>query len=60
MTEEEKKKSVKEKATLVVTQLPTEQVRNALGNDGKEYELVTIEEAITEILEKVRKLERVL
>ena len=57
----EDKKSVKtEKKTVVVNQLPTEQIRNVSDKDGNEFELLTIEEAITEILEKIRKLEKVL
>lgn len=36
---------------VVVSQLPTEPVRRIQGEDGVEYELVTAEEALSEILE---------
>jgi len=42
---------------LVVKELPTQQV-NVGAIDGEEYDLVTVEDAITEILEKIRKIEK--
>ena len=51
-------KEVKEEAPelLVVRELPTTQVRNAEGDNGKRYDLVTIEEAVTEILKLAREI----
>ena len=56
---EEKNKS-KEIKKLVVEKVPMQEVRKVLDNDGNEIELLTIDEALTIILEKVTKLERVL
>jgi hypothetical protein len=56
----EEKKSAKQVTTIVVSQLPTQEIRSYLDKDDKEIKVVTIEEALTEILEKVTKLERVL
>jgi hypothetical protein len=45
-----------ELGTLVVPELPQVVVREGNGTDGKKYHLVTITEAIQEILEIVREL----
>jgi len=50
MTEE--KKPVKE--TIVVAQLPQQPIKEATTEDGKAYTLVTVEEALTEILLNIR------
>lgn len=55
MTENKEKEIEK---TLVVKDLPQTQVRRVTGEDGKEYNLVTVEEAITEILDKVTELSK--
>lgn len=50
-------KEEKELPTLVVNELPTKELRKVRLEDGKEYELVTVQEAIQEILIKVRTIE---
>jgi len=57
-TEIAKKKEEKVVKTLVVQQLPTEQIKKVIGDDGIEYNLLTIEEAISEILEVVKQLKK--
>ena len=52
------KKLKKEKIeSLVVAQLPNQQVRRAIY-DGEEYNLVTIEEAMTEMLRSIREIKQ--
>lgn len=51
--EKEEKKKDKPRETLVVNQLPTQQIRTADLNE-KTYDLLTTDEALTEILEHVR------
>jgi len=53
MSEEKKKKDV-----LVVKELPAQPVNKYLGEDGIEYDLIPIEEAIKEILITVRDLNK--
>ena len=53
MSEEKKKKDV-----LVVRELPAQPVNKYLGEDGIEYDLITVEEAIKEILITVRDLNK--
>jgi hypothetical protein len=53
MTEKEKQEK-----ELVVTELPSQQVRTVIGENGEAYKLITINEAIQEILESVRELKR--
>lgn len=50
----------KEKQTdfLVVPELPQVQTRNVQGEDGKIYELITMTEAVKEILESVREIKK--
>lgn len=43
---------------LVVPELPQVPVRKVEGNDGKEYDLVTLTEAVKEILDIVRELKK--
>ena len=60
---EEEKKSKKEDnkhKTQVVAQLPTQEVRQGVYEDGVTVNYQTIEEALTEILETVRELKKVL
>jgi len=54
--EEETKKEIK---TLVVSQLPKVDARSYIDDEKNEFVILTTEEALTEILEKVRKLEKV-
>lgn len=58
-TEEEPKETKQAEAKrefIVVNELPTQQARIAVGDDKKEYELVTRDEALTEILQTMREL----
>jgi len=54
--EEETKKEIK---TLVVSQLPKVDARSYIDDEKNEFVILTTEEALTEILERVRKLEKV-
>lgn len=45
------------KDILVVPELPQSPVRTIEGDDGKTYELITVSEAIKEILESTRRIE---
>jgi hypothetical protein len=47
-----------EKDWIVVPELPQVPTRTVEGNDGKEYELVTLTEAVKEILEIVREIKK--
>ena len=51
-------KSEKERDWVVVTELPNVPTRVVEGSDGKEYELITLTEAVKEILEIVRELKK--
>ena len=57
MPKEEIKEDNK-KGILVVSELPTQQVRSGLDKDGNEYDLITIEEALTELLTHVRQIKK--
>ena len=46
------------KEFLVVPELPQVQTRTVEGSDGKEYELITLTEAVKEILEISRELKK--
>jgi len=46
--------------TLVVKELPTQQITKFKGEDDVEYEVLTIEEALTEILAKVKENNKIL
>lgn len=59
----EKKEIDKEdvvKDIVVVNQLPTEVYREIVDSEGKEYSLITTEEAIKEILIKIREIHKAL
>ena len=64
MSEEEtkpakvKKEEAKVVKTLVVAQIPTQEVRTLLGDDGSTYNVLSTDEALTEILETVRLLKK--
>lgn len=62
MVKEEKKKEVvkKETKTIVVNELPTQQLREAVDESNNKVELITVNEALTEILEICRDLKEVL
>ncbi len=53
MAEEEKQKD-----WIVVPELPQVPTRTVEGSDGKEYELITLTEAVKEILEISRELKK--
>ena len=57
MEEEKKKEKKAESKVLVVNELPTQQLYKGLI-EGEEYSFVTKEDALTEILIAVRKLEK--
>lgn len=50
MTEE------KQKDIIVVNEMPKQEVTSIIDKEGKEYDLVTTEQALTEILQGIRKL----
>jgi len=52
----EPKEVVKE--TLVVRELPQQPVKEAVTEEGKAYTLITIEEALTEILTSIREIKK--
>ena len=54
---EEKKDKVKEKGILVVGELPKKDIRIITDEDNNEYALYTVEEALTEILRAIKKIE---
>ena len=43
-----------EKEVVVVQELPQQAVREALSEDGKDYSLMTITEALSELINNVR------
>lgn len=47
-----------EKEIFVVNELPQVAVRDVKGEDGKDYSLVTLNEAVKEILEISRELKK--
>jgi len=51
------KKEMKEK-TVVVKELPVQNIKNIVNEEeGTNYTLITIEEALTEILERLARIE---
>ena len=58
MPKDETKEEKIKKSVLVVSELPTQQVRNAVDKDGNEYDVLTTEEALTEILSLVRQIKK--
>lgn len=53
-----KEEKTTERDFLVVSQLPTQQIRVAMGEDQKEYNVITVDEALTEMLRILRKVEK--
>jgi len=49
-----------EKDLVVVNELPTQELKEIVGEDGTVYEVVTAQEALKEILEKVRDIHKAL
>ena len=45
-------------STVVLAQLPKQDIRELVTEDGTRFEALTIEEALTEILETTRQLKR--
>jgi len=59
MPEDKKEKNKEEPKVLVVKELPVTQLRVVNSQDGKEtYGCLTVEEALTEIIEKIRNIEK--
>jgi hypothetical protein len=63
----EKKEAVREEVKaevkrdfIVVNELPTQPVKNVIGEDGVQYEILTSNDALKEILESVRELKKLL
>lgn len=54
MTEEK----LKEKNIVVVSELPKKEIKSFTDDKNDEYELLTIEEALTEIYKSIKKIER--
>lgn len=54
MTEEKQEKP----RLLVVQQLPTQNIREYEDGEGNKFDLITTDEALTEILEKVREIHK--
>ena len=58
ITEEKKAEPKKETKTLVVEQFPTQPVNVINAEDGNEYNLITRDEALSEILEIARQMKK--
>ena len=58
MPEKKEEPKVTAVETVVVTELPKQDVRSFVGQNGVEYHVVTIDEALTEILETVRSIKK--
>lgn len=56
MVEKKEEKKEGEIETIVVEQLPTQAVSKVVDENGNEFNVVTRDEALTEILKGVRKL----
>lgn len=62
--ENQEEKEVETKETkqtvipLVLNELPTEPTRRVFDQEGKEYQVVTRDEALTEILQAVREIKK--
>lgn len=57
-TDTKAKKEEKIQKTIVVAQLPTQPVNKATDEKGNEFNLLTVDEALTEILETIRALKK--
>ena len=55
MTDEKKEKM--QKKFLVVSEIPKQEVRTVKDEQGNEYEIMTVEEALTEIFKSIKKIE---
>lgn len=51
-------KKQEEDEVLVVRELPSQSIRKISNEEGKEFSLVTVEEALAEILKIAKKIER--
>ena len=51
-------KEIKEVKRLVVTELPKQEVKTVTNEKGEEFELLTIDEALTEILQKINDIKK--
>lgn len=57
MPKEEIKDEIK-KRILVRDEVPKQEVRTVIDEEGNQYEVLTIEEALTEILENIRQIKK--
>lgn len=62
MAKEEKdvggEKTKKEKEILVVNELPSQQIKEYTDEKGTEFQLITIDEALTELINNTRKIKK--
>ena len=56
---EELKEEIKEGSTIVVSEIPKVDARIFTDDEGNQHPLITKDEALTEILEIVKRLEKV-
>lgn len=57
LMKEDKQEKI-DKKVLVVQELPTQQLRSIKDQDGNEYDVLTMQEALTEILENTRQIKK--
>jgi len=57
---EKPKEDKKEINFLVYRDVPKQEIRKFTDDDGKEYEVLTVEEALTEILTKITEIHKAL
>ena len=57
---EKLKEEKKDVNFLVVKELPKQEIKKFTDEEGKEYEVLTIEEALTEILTKITEIHKAL
>lgn len=60
MAEKNKDEAKAEIKLQVVAQLPTTPTDVGIGNDGQTYKLITIEDALTELLVSIREIKKAL
>lgn len=54
----ETKKPEKKPKILVTTELPKQEIRNVRDKEGEEYECITVEEALTELVNNIREIKK--
>ena len=58
MQKEETKEEKNKKGVLVVSELPTQQLRSLVDKEGTEYDVLTIDEALTELVNNIRQIKK--